>query len=111
MTKALLRYGLVLLALLLGVSAAAAQDDIDLPLPEIPPGQEVTVTYQVRVNEDLPPNLSVISQQGTVIGANFGPVLTDDPATEIGLDATLTQLGFNLGVAELPATGEPPWWP
>ena len=43
MTKALLRYGLVLLALLLGVSAAAAQDDIDLPLPEIPPGQEVTV--------------------------------------------------------------------
>jgi hypothetical protein len=109
MTKALLRYGLVLLALLLGVSAIAAQD-VSTSLPDIPPGQQVILTYSAEMNQTLPEGLQFVSNQGTVSGSNFNDVLTDDPATTGVNDTTNTPVGFTLQVDELPDTGETPWW-
>jgi hypothetical protein len=109
MIKALLRYGLVLLALLLGVSAITAQD-ISASLPDIPPGQQVILTYSAQMNENLPEGLQFVSNQGTVSGSNFSDVLTDDPVTVGVNDTTTTGVGFTLQVEELPDTGETPWW-
>lgn len=105
-----MRHLLAIMLLVLVSIPAFAQEEVDVPLPEIPPGQQVVVTYQVTVDENLQPNVTVISNQGTVTGSNFGPIYTNDPATVADGDATLTQLGFNLGVGELPNTGETPWW-
>ena len=96
--------------LLVLVPTVAAQNDVDVPIPDIPPGQELTITYQVTINDELTPNVTTIRNQGTVTGSNFGPVFTDDPVTAADGDPTETQLGFNLAVDELPSTGESPWW-
>jgi hypothetical protein len=105
-----MRHLLAIMLLILVSIPAFAQEEVDVPLPDIPPGQQVIVTYQVTVNDTLLPNVTVISDQGVITGSNFGPVYTDDPATVSNGDATLTQLGFNLNVDQLPNTGEAPWW-
>jgi hypothetical protein len=104
-----LRTTLVLLALLLGVSASTAQD-VSASLPDIPPGQQVIITYSAQMNQNLPEGLQFISNQGTVSGSNFNDVFTDDPATGGIGDTTNTGVGFTLQVEELPDTGETPWW-
>ncbi len=98
-----------MLALLLGVSAIAAQD-VSTSLPDIPPGQQVILTYSAEMNQTLPEGLQFVSNQGTVSGSNFNNVLTDDPVTTGGNDTTNTPVGFTLQVGELPDTGETPWW-
>ncbi|PJF21804.1 MAG: hypothetical protein CUN56_09215 [Phototrophicales bacterium] len=102
---------LIILMLFLLISIpTAAQDQVDLPLPDIPPGQQIVIVYQVTINEDLQPNVTVISNQGVITGSNFSPIYTNDPETTLENDATLTQLGFNLDIEALPTTGQSPWW-
>ena len=103
---------LILLALLLvGGALTVAAQDVDEPLGNIPPGQQVTITYDVTVNQNLPQGLQYIINQGRVTGRNIDAVLTNDPDTlEQADDATRTRVGFTLDVEELPSTGETPWY-
>ncbi|EMR02769.1 HYR domain-containing protein [Cesiribacter andamanensis] len=63
-----------------------------LNIGTIPKGKRLVIQYEVTVNSPLPAGLEQISSQGTVSGANFTSKLTDDPATEIANDPTLTEL-------------------
>jgi hypothetical protein len=96
--------------LLVLVPAVSAQDAVDVPLPDIPSGQQVTITYDMRVNDNLPPGLQYIVNQGVVTGSNFAPVLSDDPNTATAFDQTRVAVGFTLPVAALPGTGQTPLW-
>lgn len=103
---------LILLALLLvGGALTAIAQDVDEPIGNIPPGQQVTITYDVTVNENLPQGLQYIINQGTVTGSNIDAILSNDPDTpEQANDTTRTRVGFTLDVEELPSTGETPWY-
>ncbi|MHA4741334.1 T9SS type A sorting domain-containing protein [Dyadobacter sp. MSC1_007] len=65
----------------------------------IHPGDSIVIYYEVTINNPLvPPNAVSISNQGTVNGSNFGSVLTNDPGSPAGGDATLTLLNTPLPV-------------
>lgn len=83
---------------------------VNVPIGDIPSGQQVTITYDVTVNEELPQGVRFIGNQGTVTGNGFAPVLSDDPDTPAFSDETRTSTGFSLNVVELPPTGESPFW-
>ena len=70
------------------------------------PGETVTVSFRVQIDDPLPSGLDQISNQGLVTAANLTPTPTDDPATSAPADPTITLLGRL--AAELPATGFPP---
>ncbi len=69
----------------------------DIPL--IPPGKAVEIGFETRVNTDLPPGLTQVSNQGMISGSNFAELLTDDPDTPEFGDATIT-------LVEVPAIPE-----
>lgn len=99
---------LTLSILMLGVVATTSAQNVDLALPDLASGQQITLTYDVEVNAPLPAGLQFIVNQGQVVDANGTIILTNDP-TVTGLNTpTRVQVGFNLPVLELPATGETP---
>ncbi len=55
-------------------------------------GKTVHITFQVTVNDPLPAGTSQVSNQGTISGDNFSPVLTDDPAAGGSSDPTVTPI-------------------
>lgn len=58
-------------------------------------GDSIVIIYDVTINNPLvPSNAASISNQGTVSGGNFSNVLTDDPDTGAGGDATITLLNL-----------------
>ena len=66
-------------------------------LGSILPDEEVIVSYDVLVREDLPPTVNSIVSQGTLYADTTSPVVTDDPATEPIHDATRTPIGSVAG--------------
>ena len=96
----------LIIALLLIVPSAMAQ--VNVNVGDIPAGQQVIITYDVTVNEDLPQGLQFVSNQGTASGNGF-VVLSDDPDTLAVSDETRTAVGLTIAVGELPATGEGFW--
>ena len=57
----------------------------------LPAGQSVTIKFQVTINDPLVPGgTTQVSNQGTVSGANFSSVLTDDPDVGGAADPTTT---------------------
>ncbi|MEL6526393.1 MAG: hypothetical protein AAFQ07_11860 [Chloroflexota bacterium] len=89
-------------------SVFAQEDEVDVTVGDIPPLQQVTITYDATVNETLPEGLLFIENQGVVTGTNFDVVNSDDPRTLSVGDETLTSIGFTLNVVQLPQTGETP---
>ena len=85
----------------------AQSGDVDVDIPDIPAGQQVTITYRVRVNELLPIGTQFILDQGRVTVGNE-TILTDDPRITGNTDPTRTLAGIS--AKSLPATGETPWW-
>jgi hypothetical protein len=57
----------------------------------LPAGKSITITFQVTI--DTPFNATQVSNQGTVSGTNFSPVVTDDPGTVTLNDPTVTLVG------------------
>lgn len=88
---------LVLLVLGLEVGPAWGQGDVSVNVGTLPPGKSVTVTFRTTIHAPLPPGVTELSQQGTVTGSNFAPVLTDDPDTPAPNDPTVTQIGAPIG--------------
>ena len=55
-------------------------------------GGSVTITFDVVVDDPLPPGVTSVSNQGTVSGTNIATVPTDDPSLPGASDATVTAL-------------------
>jgi hypothetical protein len=102
------RYLFIIVMLFIVTMPIFAQSgDVDVDIPDIPAGQQVTITYRVRVNEALPIGTQFILDQGRVTVGNE-TILTDDPRITGNTDITRTLAG--LSAKALPATGETPWW-
>ncbi len=67
-------------------------------------GGTATVTFEVQVDDPLPPAVTQISEQGTVIGSNFASTPTNDPTTPAPLDATVTPINRE-AIAQVPTLG------
>jgi len=98
---------LFIVLLMTTMSTLAQSGDVDVDIPDIPAGQQVTITYRVRVNQNLPIGTQYILDQGRITIGNE-TLLTDDPRITGTTDITRTLAG--LSAKTLPATGETPWW-
>ncbi len=79
---------------------SAGPANVERSLGDLPPGESVTIVFRVTVNEPLPAvpdDISEVANQGTVSGANFADVLTDDPDTAAPDDPTVTPIAFAEG--------------
>ena len=70
----------------------------------LPAGKSITITFRATVANPLPPGICVLTNQGTISGANFATFLTDDPRTVAAQDATLTAVLVAPLVTTQPAT-------
>ncbi len=81
----------------------------DINVPSLPAGYEVTLSFEAQVPSDLAPGARISAQATVNADALASSVISDDPATSGAFfDPTLTPT--ELGVSELPATGQSPWW-
>jgi len=53
-------------------------------------GRPLTITFDVTVDDPLPPGVTQVVNQGTVSGTNFPSQVTDDPSTAAPNDPTIT---------------------
>jgi uncharacterized repeat protein (TIGR01451 family) len=56
----------------------------------IAPNATVTITFDVTIDDPLPPGTTSVSNQGSISGSNFTTVNTDDPAAAGNSDPTVT---------------------
>jgi len=82
-----------------------------LSIGTLPAGKAITITFDVTINNPIPPGVTQVGNQGTVSGSNFASLLTDDPDTGAPNDATVTSLDIavDLQVTQsvTPATAYP----
>lgn len=76
----------------LAARAAAAPlfsgETINVNIGTLPAGKSMTITFQVTIDNSIA--VTQVSNQGTVSGSNFSPVVTDDPDTGAFGDPTVT---------------------
>ncbi len=63
-----------------------------LTIGTLPASRAITLTFDVTIDNPVPAGVTWVSNQGTVSGSNFSPVLTDDPDTGTPNDPTVTPL-------------------
>ncbi len=86
------------------LNATASGETVNLTIGTLNPGQTVTITFEVTVDNPLPEGTTNICNQGLVEGDNFGDELTDDPAV-VGVDnPTCTGLDQTQPSADLSIT-------
>ena len=76
------------------VGNTAGDTSVTVDVGTIPSASNVTITFEVSVNDPLPDGVNVISNQGLVQGDNFEDELTDDPDTPSDDDPTDTPIGL-----------------
>jgi uncharacterized repeat protein (TIGR01451 family) len=67
-----------------------------LSIGTLPADKAITITFDVTINNPVPLGVTQVSNQGTVSGGNFSPVVTDDPDTGTPNDATVTSLDIEI---------------
>jgi len=67
-------------------------------------GGSATVSFQVVIDDPLPPGVMQVGNQGTVSGGNFEALLTDDPSTAALGDATDSTVVIDTPTATATAT-------
>src|SRR3954462_2791112 len=72
------------------IGSVPAFAQVNRTIGTLPPGGTVTITFDVTINPSFPANTSSVTNQGSVSGTGFGPILTDDPATVALNDPTIT---------------------
>src|SRR6185503_19100728 len=70
-------------------AASALAQVTNLNLGNLAPGETVTVTYEVTINNVLPPTLQGITNQAAVSGTGITTVNSDDPDTGALNDPTV----------------------
>ena len=101
----------ILLSSLLFSGLVRAQNSLftDINVPSLPAGHEVTLSFEAQVPSDLAPGARISVQATVNADALASSVVSDDPATSGAFfDPTVTPT--ELGVTELPATGQSPGW-
>ncbi len=63
-------------------------ETINVNIGTLPAGKSMTITFQVTIDNSIA--VTQVSNQGTVSGSNFAPVVTDDPDTGTFGDPTVT---------------------
>ncbi|HEX7175544.1 MAG TPA: Calx-beta domain-containing protein [Pyrinomonadaceae bacterium] len=63
---------------------------VSVNIGTLAPGDSVTITFQVVIDNPFTGNPAQVSNQGTVSGSNFANVLTDDPSVGGSADPTVT---------------------
>jgi uncharacterized repeat protein (TIGR01451 family) len=63
-------------------------ETINVNIGTLPAGKSMTITFQVTIDNSIA--VTQVSNQGTVSGTNFSPVVTDDPDTGAFGDPTVT---------------------
>jgi hypothetical protein len=66
--------------------------DVLLNIGTLPAGKNITITFNVTVNNPYLGATNQVSNQGTVSGANFSSVLTDDPDVAGTANPTVTTI-------------------
>src|SRR6185436_7400847 len=66
--------------------------DVSLSIGTLPAGKTTTIVFNVTVNNPYLGATNQVSNQGTVSGANFSSVLTDDPDAVGTANPTLTTI-------------------
>jgi hypothetical protein len=102
--RAPLAFATILFFALLFTTSTHAQIT-NLNLGNLAPGESVTVTYEVTINNTLPPTLQGITNQAVVSATNAAPANSDDPKTGALLDPTVTPLVVTPFAATVAATG------
>ena len=57
--------------------------DVNLAIGNLPAGKNVSIIFNVTVDDPWQGADNQVSNQGSVTGTNFGPVLTDDPDVNV----------------------------
>ena len=66
--------------------------DVLINIGLLPAGKSVTITFDVTVDNPWQGATNQVSNQGSVTGTNFGPVLTDDPDVPGAANPTVTTI-------------------
>ncbi|HXI13937.1 MAG TPA: PA domain-containing protein [Thermoanaerobaculia bacterium] len=74
---------------------------VDVAIGDLAPAAEVTVRFDVFVNNSTASSVAQVSNQATVTGTNFDPVNTDDPSTSTAADTTRISTNFQSVTAEM----------
>ena len=80
---------IILAAFCAFVCALTTRAEVNVPIGDLAPAETIIITYDVTINNPLPPGTTQLSSQGTVSGTGFS-VLTDDPDTSAPNDPTIT---------------------
>jgi uncharacterized repeat protein (TIGR01451 family) len=98
----------------MALQPAPSGETVNATIGTLPAGKSVHIQFQVTVNTPLPSSVTQVSNQGTISGDNFSPVLTDDPAAGGATDPTVTpiltppDISINNGSATEPSSGSNP---
>lgn len=77
--------------------AYASGETVNVTLGLLDPGQQVTITFNVTIDDPVVPSSTTqVCNQGTVSGSNISNVLTDDPDVGGAADPTCTFLADNV---------------
>ena len=79
--------------------AVAGTPTFPLSLGTLPPGKGLTIRFRALVDDPFTGATPSVSNQGTVSGAGFGPVPTDDPDTVAIDDPTVTPVDLQPDLA------------
>ncbi len=71
---------------------SAVVGSVNLNIGTLPAGKSVVITFNVAINNSVPPGTTQVSNQGLVTGDNFADVLTDDPDVGGAADPTVTPI-------------------
>ena len=63
---------------------------VRVEIDALPAGQAARITFRVTIANPLPPNVTIVTNQGIVSSAQMPPVPTDDPDTPAAPDGTQT---------------------
>jgi hypothetical protein len=83
----------------------AAAISTNITISALPAGKSVRVIWQTTINASLPAGVAGITNQGTVSGANFTTVATDDPTVGGATDPTITLVSVPPIVSNRSKTG------
>ncbi len=72
----------------------AGDASVEARIEAIPAGSSVSLSFRVAIPADLPAGTTRIQNQGSLAGANFANVPTDDPDTPEVSDPTITTVRF-----------------
>jgi uncharacterized repeat protein (TIGR01451 family) len=79
--------------------AVAGTPTFPISIGTLPPGKGVTIRFRAVVDDPFTGGTPSVSNQGTVTGTGFSPVLTDDPDTPALDDPTVTPVDLKPDLA------------